>query len=583
MSMSTDCMDLQYLVENEKASRELLRMAEEKGRQVPAYSGVYCNLHFNSVQVIAGGVMDPETGTLDLRTGHVHNAGTSLWRCRVLRDITPEGSSELDRRLLVEPVSGRKDFTVVDVMNADILPSYAPGEVIEMQTVAKTHKVLFFPDRESCIRSEEEWRMVLPRMERTSKPLREGCPIPLGFLSSDAPDKGGKGWIVPAAEKDSLVYLKGTVLSRSWFDVDVPGPYGKEIQKRVFTCKIGTDFGKLQLILRRDQYHLAVAGTTIAAFCTIQGDVMIGDYDYGKIVDPDHDRMVLRDAFSSGRMDRLLPVLSEDCAVFVENGGRAAFGREDVVAYLAGLYEQFRRRGDACSFYGVVDSCAEGKPAIGGSRCVVAGQGGEAEADDALHLSVNCDVAGRIRYLWLRSCRGFRIRKYRSHAEMVEDELVRKGISPAVLKAEKAFADFLNREGPRDAMTDVIASILEEKAVLEYGDLKIEGMDRVLQYLEGLSGPISSEAGFTVRPVYMSRDPDLDYQGQSADTRQALALISKLEKRAVCYFLLERKGRTGKVTAIRGECGADVTYIIDYYEEWDPVPEAVRFRICRRE
>ena len=208
MSMNMECYDLQHLAEDQRAAASLLRLAAEIGRRIPAYTGTYSNLHFDAFQVITGGAENPGTKELNIRTGHIHNAGMSLWQCRVVREITPAGSDEMDMKLLVEPVSGGKGFTVIEVMNSDILPSYAPGEIIEMQVIAKTLWVRFYGDRDHFVHAEEQ-RMVIPAGRAEAEhPLREGYPMPLGFLCSGYPETAAAAQAARTADRENLVYLR---------------------------------------------------------------------------------------------------------------------------------------------------------------------------------------------------------------------------------------------------------------------------------------------------------------------------------------------------------------------------------------
>lgn len=575
MSMNLSFCDLQFLVDKEADAAALLRRAVETGRRVQAYSGLYWDLHYGNLQIVAGVVPNPETGSPEVLSGHCHSAGIALWQCRVRQEITRAGSSGLDMRLLVEPVDGGKGYTVIDVISADILPSYAPGEIIELQVIAKTHNARFYTDAESYFRANEQERMIPPRMKEASRPLREGYPMPLGFLCREEPAVPGIGWMDSGLERENLVYVRGTIEGQPWYSTKLPDHSGCTVKRHMSACRIMTDFGPLHAMLPARFSDPLRNGRTISLLCSLQGDALIGEYDDGMVVSMKNNLMALRYAFSSGRMKRLLPVLAENCEVFSETGERAAAGRESVVRYLEGCYEKLRRGGGVYTLYGSSDT--------GADRCVVVGQGDEAEGKEALLVSLQGDREEKICCIRLRAGGSGEMRKYRSWLEMEEDDLVREGISPAILWKEKAFADFLNRTGPRDVMTDVVCSILDEDVVLEFGQRRVEGRDRVLEYLEKISKAVSAEEAFRARPVFMSNIDGLSYIIRPADTAAALALISSEEKNAVCFFLADRKRGGGRVNLIRGAGGEGCSWIIDYYGEWDPLPDGVKTRICRRE
>ena len=305
MSMNMECYDLQHLAADKNTVASLLRRAAETGRRIPAYSGTYSNLHFGAFQLITGGAEKPITKKFEIRTGHVHSAGTGLWQCRVVREMTPAGSDELDMKLLVEPVSGGKSSTVVEVMNADILPSFAPGEIIELQMIAKSLRVRIYDDRNSFVRAEEQREIIPAGWAEAEQPLREGYPMPLGFLYRGHPETDAFAQAAGAADRESLVYLRGTIGDRIHYSVKLPAEYAGGSVRRLTSCEIETDFGLLEIMLTGLHYYSAQQNRTISTLCTLQGDAMIGDHDYGMIIDPQHDLMALRYAFSSGRMEQV--------------------------------------------------------------------------------------------------------------------------------------------------------------------------------------------------------------------------------------------------------------------------------------
>lgn len=577
MSMDMECFGLQHMVRTREDAAALLRRAVEDGKRVPAWSGAYYNLHYDCLQIIANCEEDPETGRPEILSGHTHCAGTALWQCRVLQELAPPpGSSGMDRRLLVAPAEGGS-MTVVDIMNAEILPSYAPGEIIEMQVIMKTEEAGFYRGMEGDHNAKALEEANLPVLE--GRRMWDGCPMPVGYLRGMRENRNSPSGADTGGE--SRVWLRATIEGKGWFTSDLPGKYGQTMERQLPDCKVMTDYGKLYVMLNSLYSHKTAPGVRSSFLGSLQGDVMVGSYEDGMVTDPMNGLMALRYAFSSGRVKRLRTVMAEGCSVVSETGRTAAAGAREAAGYLENRYgEILARGGGTYALYGVTEGRGGEKP----ERCVVAGAGPEHRGNDLLRVFADFDAEGRIRRVRLESCRDSGILKYRSWLEMEEDCLVRQGISPAILKKEKAFADFLNREPPFDAMTDVAFSMLDENAVLEFGARRYEGRERVLEYLEGVSRAAASAAGFRARPVYMSVNPDLDFLCRPEDTARAVALFSKLDKEhAGCFFQFRRNEGTGRVDYIRGMGGEDYEHLIDYYGEWDPMPDGVKFRICRRE
>ncbi len=533
MSLDMRCYTLQRWY-SEKDAPGLVRHAAEAGVKIPAYSGVYSNEHYSALQVIAGGDFDEKTQHMEIRSGQIHNAGTAFWRCRVLREITPEGSSDLDMRILAETVYGKKFVTVLDVVNADILPSYAPGEIIDLQVIGKTHSVYFYRDEAQYARAEA----------RGKSPLN--CPVPSG--------------------DDGRVSLAGTILRRTWLRVEIPQEYGSDAVTNLQACRLGTCFGDIQMMVSRLQESEARAGRVLSASCSIQGDPLIAEYEYGMVISEKNNLMALRYAFSSGRVHRLLPVLSEDCVLDAGPFGGTAAGPGRVAERLAEIRGRFAGRGEMYALYGAADEGGDPE----GKRCVVVGRGEEAEQNDALYVFAGTDGEGRICSLRLRGGPRRPFRRYRSWIEMEEGELVHRGVSPAALRRTKALSDYLNRTGAHDAAAAVIGFLLDEGAVLEYGERRVEGADNVLAFLENLSRAVSSDAGYTARPVFVSPDPGLDYSTVKMEKHRAVALYSKIEENEFRFLEMGEGPDTGKTVLIRSVPAREYASLIDHYVEWDP-------------
>ena len=537
MSLDMECYDLQHMVSDGEKVSSLMQRAVETGYRIPAYSGTYFNMYYRCLQIIAGRTSDGDMNGPARLSGHTHNVGSAFWRFRVVREVTPEGSTEMDMRVLAEPVNGGL-LTAIDVMNADILPSYAPGEIIDLQMIAKTRKVCSYPDTEAFARAKDQQRI----MEAA------------------------------AAEDDELFYLSGMIPQRRTFTFELPTDYGRTTRKYVPHCRISTAFGEVQAMIREKEKAWIEPGRVLSALCTVQGDSLIGEYDAGMVISKKNNLMALRYALCSGRMKRLIPVLAENCSLYSEPDGQMIRGRENIIAYLDERYRKLIKQGTVYSLYGLAaETACEDKP---GEYCVIAGQGEETEKNDAWVFHADHGEGDRIRFIRIDSGKQYRFRgRYRSWEEMETADLVRRGISPAMLRKQKTFANFLNRHEAHHVITEKICSLLDERVELEFGEQRYEGADRALAFLENLADAITPSVGFSAEPVLVSTDPTLETAMCICDVKkeQAVALISKLDEEYMpCFFLMHRDEATGKVDTIRHMKGRGYAYIQDYYEVWDP-------------
>ena len=437
MSMNMNCFDDQSLVRDGKAVRSLQETVLRTGKQVPGYSGMYFNKFYTNLQVVAAGTPGADGGRPEILSSHIHCQSVTVWTCRVVKEITPEGSSGMDMRLLVEPVSSEGNYlTVLDVVNADVLPSYAPGEIIQVQVIAKALAVrTYYNETDYCL--SEGQKVDIPfsvdggRKQNVWVP-RSGDPVPAGYNSSYVFRFRKMLWGQYDAEDDALVAVRGEILRRVYFRLDLTPDGGEDETVRIHTAVIGTGFGELTILFGRRQLpnsdmRRAKQGMIISADCTIQGDAMIYDYENGFVNDRANNLAAVRYAFSSGRIKRLLPVLSDGCRLCVDGEEQAA-GKEAVTDYLA---EQYRclKGTEWETLYGLVSDPGDGAecdaaiPA--GTACIVLREKKGAKESPVQHVFPEFDGEERISAFRV-SCGGrCRCTEYRSMAEMKEDPAYR--------------------------------------------------------------------------------------------------------------------------------------------------------------
>ncbi len=575
MSLNMECYNLQHMIKDEDSVRSLLLLAAKSGKKILAYSGIYNNKYYECLQIVVGEVINYETKSLEIQSAHTHNTGNSFWKCRVIQEINPKGNGELDMRLLVEPVNGEKCMTVIDVLNADILPSFAPGEIIELQMVAKARSVNFYPDEAAFDQAEGQkasnpMSMDGKREERVMS-LGAGFPMPSGYLQNHTVKDGDDRKAIPNTDDDKWVYLRGPMLRKlGYYLCLMPGRGGG--MKRVplaGTC-INTYFGKIHIMynfygLTSEQQDLIEPGYTVSAVCEIQGDALINEYEEGMVINKKNNLMAVRYALSSGRFARLLPILSENCTLCCEADNETISGSGSIVEYLADKYGHLSVADKMHTLYGVVinsdEEIAENNmDRKTGDRCVLFGTSSDADDQYDQYAFLDFDEDEMICGIRISNNRHYRTLIYRSWVEMEEDEMKRKGISLAVLRKERILADYLNRADDHDMVKTVLCSILDCDIELGYGTQHYKGMEKVLEFLETTSLAISTDTGFKARPVFISI---------AGEMKKAVALCSKLEEYVSWYFFLDLNVETGKIEMIRGKRGQEFTHSIDFFEERD--------------
>ena len=352
MSMRMDCFELDILIENEESVRSLLAAVVQDGLPVRSYTGLYMNKWYKNLQIVVGGVTRAEEKELEIVSSNAHCAGICVWKCRVRDIITPKDRSELDLRLLVESVSDdereSKSFTVVDVVNAEVLPSYAPGEIIQLQVIAKADKIGFYADDESFAKVEGQ-KVMLPIGENGEKEeqtltIAAGYPMPNCFVNNHFKKTKEEAAAAEFTDEDKWVYLRGEILKTCAYSAIFKGDEENEDVNWILPAiPVKTYFGNVDIMfnatwISQEQKEIVEPGNIISTVCEIQGDTLIDEYENGMVINKKNNLMAVRYAFSSGKMKRLLPIMADNCRFYTEAHDKEIIGREEIVKYLEEKY-----------------------------------------------------------------------------------------------------------------------------------------------------------------------------------------------------------------------------------------------------
>lgn len=137
---------------------------------------------------------------------------------------------------------------------------------------------------------------------------------------------------------------------------------------------------------------------------------------------------------------------------------------------------------------------------------------------------------------------------------------------------QQVLTDFLNRNDRDHAlMSRVFRSILSDETVFEYGTSRYKGVEGIFDFFENTSKAISSDEGFTAKPVIIHKTNDPKYDITEDQRRVSVALCSKLEEYISWFFIFKMDIETRKLIYIKGTQGMGYRYYYDYYSQdtWD--------------
>ena len=311
-------LNMEYFIESEDAYTSLMQLVASEGKGIWGYYKLpYINKHFGNAQVILRTQMREQSAEInglqiqavDMDT---HTSGRRVWEVRVHEmNIDKKERGPLEKRVVVTRMDGG-GLAVVNIVNADVLPSYMGDDVIRMQMVA-------FPELIEYFKDEEDYTAHQPNDKDGHKCLTgEGSIFPAGMLKNRNP-------LSPEFESDErlddLTIVRGIVKELYWGKIEFEG----EEHDAFLKCIIDTDFGELEInhtieqVAKQLRPNMKI-GSTVVMYGTLSGDVAIYEYDKGMIRDEDHNLAAMRYMFAGSDPERIRSILAKDVVYLAQSG-----------------------------------------------------------------------------------------------------------------------------------------------------------------------------------------------------------------------------------------------------------------------
>ena len=370
---------LDFLSEDEDVYMAFLGMIVQDGKGLPGYYGT--PYFFSPMGDVEFWIQTKRNdyGDYSFCGTDVHCGGQCVWE--VVHsgiELTPKDSSKLTRTIMVEQKDGRGGILPVDIITADVLPSYVKGDVFKMQIVAQPLLINYYGN-------EEEYAEAQPEDENGQKWLvAEGSLAAMQFLYNHDPDRYEQG---KDYESDRYIHFQAKVkkLYHGSFEMNGHKEY------TFIRCIAETVYGDLEFDHAYEQVPEELrknikVGSIISGICILSGDVAIYEYENGAIKDFDHDLRLLRHTFSNGEADRLRSVLTESAIYETETTGNAYIGPDSIVKRLNYVHENSEAK-----YYAHLATIteAENKEFGVGTRCIVLASGEEKHYESIAFVSVN--------------------------------------------------------------------------------------------------------------------------------------------------------------------------------------------------
>ena len=323
-----------------------------------------------------------ETGGLSVAEIHSHCCGRCVWDLvHSGIDITPRDGSKRERIILFHRADGESGLIPVNLINADVLPSFCKGDKFRAQVIAIPLIINYYAD-------EDEYENAQPENENGEKWMdANGALLPMRFLYNHNPEHydSSKDYI-----SDSHVQFNATVTGLYYGAFE----FADTRDNTFIRCFADTSFGELEFVhsyeqVPEEQRKNIKVGSVISGVCVISGDVAIEKYENGIIKDFDHDLRLLRYSFDKGDTERLRSVLAETAVYETDTSGKSFIGPDEIVNKIQ--YVKENTDDTENQYFAHLATITEngGAEYPVGTRCIVLASGSETNYESVAFITVD--------------------------------------------------------------------------------------------------------------------------------------------------------------------------------------------------
>ena len=389
MSVCLENLNLDFFNESEERCTALIGAALSEGELIVGYHGLpYVNKHFGDAQIVLRTAHNGEKAEGDTRYVSVvgldtHSSGRAVWEAQVSGvNADKKDKDLLEKRIVVNRLDGQ-GMAVVDIVNADVLPSYMEGDVIKMQMIAFPKIVEYYKDEDDYAdhqSKDEDGDVWL---------IGEGVVFPSGFLRNRNPNSSD----FESDEKmDALSAVKGTVKKM----ICGTHQYQEEEVNAYVISIIDTEYGELEIVHTVEQVSEELRenmkpGATVFMIGVLSGDVAIYEYEKGVVYDEENNLAAMRYMFSGNDPDRIRSILSEDI-LYRAGNGREFRGIDAVIAKLKTVQEE--NNGAYFAHRAVISEIKDGEEALEypvDTKCLVLTNGGKTNYESIVFFDYDQD------------------------------------------------------------------------------------------------------------------------------------------------------------------------------------------------
>lgn len=378
-----DSYGLDFLGKDEDTLMGAVRYTVQEGKAIKGYYDTpYFYLPIGSAEFWASSEKS-EDGKLAISGFHTHCGGKTIWEmiCTDV-DISPKDWPKTERILMMSRSTDNGGMLPVDIITADVLPSFLKDDRLTLQLVAPCLEVNYYA-------TEEEYDKTVPADKQGQKwGIADGALITLSFLANHLVGNYEDG-----KEYDNDAYItfkaKVTRLCVGTFEI------GDQKENTFIRCFADTVYGELEFDHSFGQVPEELrdnikVGSIISGVCMISADAAIGEYENGIVKDFDHDLRLVRFTLAKGETERLRSVLTADSVYETDTSGNSCYGADEIIDRLTYVCENHEGKYIA-HLAEITELAGSGLEYPVGTKCIVLADKEEDNYESIVFVSVDED------------------------------------------------------------------------------------------------------------------------------------------------------------------------------------------------
>ena len=471
---------LTFLLEDDEVYKGFVGYLISEGKAIKGYYGK--TYYYKSLGGVEFWVRTDigEDGALIVNGVDVHSGGFEAWNLIVGDfELAPKEDSKLARVIMFKGTKDQAGLLPVQIITADVLPSFVAGDEIKAQIIAQPLDIEYFADEEAYVAAQ-------PKDKNGEKwTTASGTLFPIAFLNNHSPEKYEEGKYY---ESDSYLTFHATVKKLYYGTIGK----GEEESRTFLRCVVDTVYGELEFDhtyeqVPEEQRKNIKVGSVISGVCILSGDSAIYEYEDGAIKDFDHDLRLLRHVFVTGEADRLYSVFNKLPLYESDLSKKTICGAEKIINWIKHVHEIGKEK---C--FAQLAKLTESDDPFNypiGTKCLALSYGEKDHYEALVFIHVNKD--GLIETIEIRKDPSFRFElEAPVEPPLDEDieiplELSKYMISRAVFlkMIDQSFEDSLNEKNSNDALYEEHAQAVYDALQKVPEEERTESAENVFGYL----------------------------------------------------------------------------------------------------